>query len=80
MFHVEHYRYLEFINEINSRFSKSTGRRLYCLCRRHTGANTQGATLEEARTNLIEAINLVIKASFVTRKICKDLDIVEPSH
>jgi predicted RNase H-like HicB family nuclease len=28
-----------------------------------TGANTQGQTLEEARTNLIEAITLVIEAN-----------------
>ena len=27
------------------------------------GANTQGATLEEARTNLMEAITLVIEAN-----------------
>jgi predicted RNase H-like HicB family nuclease len=27
------------------------------------GANTQGATLEEARTNLQEAINLVLEAN-----------------
>jgi predicted RNase H-like HicB family nuclease len=28
-----------------------------------TGANTQGATLEEARSNLMEAITLVIEAN-----------------
>lgn len=28
-----------------------------------TGANTQGQTLEEARTNLMEAITLVIEAN-----------------
>jgi predicted RNase H-like HicB family nuclease len=28
-----------------------------------SGANTQGATLEEARTNLMEAITLVIEAN-----------------
>ena len=27
------------------------------------GANTQGATLEEARENLVEAVNLVLEAN-----------------
>jgi predicted RNase H-like HicB family nuclease len=27
------------------------------------GANTQGATLEEARTNLVEAVQLVLEAN-----------------
>jgi predicted RNase H-like HicB family nuclease len=27
------------------------------------GANTQGATLEEARTNLVEAVHLVLEAN-----------------
>ncbi len=56
------------------------------------GANTQGATLEEARTNLAEAVELVLEANrilsatvprhpeineFLARKICKDLEIPE---
>jgi len=32
------------------------------------GANTQGATLEEARENLREAIQLVLEAIFATRR------------
>ena len=52
------------------------------------GANTQGATLEEARENLKEAIQLIIEANRelarqeakgkLARKICKDLEIPEP--
>ena len=38
------------------------------------GANTQGATLEEARANLHEAVAMVLEAN----KICKDLGIPEP--
>jgi predicted RNase H-like HicB family nuclease len=36
------------------------------------GANTQGATLEEARENLREAVALVIQA------ICRDLQVPPP--
>ncbi len=52
------------------------------------GANTQGRTLEEARTNLREAVVLVMEANramaedrdvndFLARKICRDLEIPE---
>jgi len=42
------------------------------------GANTQGATLEEARANLVEAVDLVLDANrALARKICKDLAIPE---
>ena len=34
------------------------------------GANTQGATLEEARANLQEAIDLVLKAN---RSLCEEM-------
>jgi predicted RNase H-like HicB family nuclease len=40
------------------------------------GANTQGATLEEARENLREAVQLVLEAN--SREICRDLDISDP--
>ncbi len=36
------------------------------------GANTQGATLDEARANLREAVGLVLEAS------CKDLEVPRP--
>ena len=36
------------------------------------GANTQGATLDEARENLREAVGLIIEAN---REIGRDLDI-----
>lgn len=53
------------------------------------GANTQGATLEEARANLREAVELVIEAnrslaedgvddSEVIREPLKDLEIDQP--
>jgi predicted RNase H-like HicB family nuclease len=49
------------------------------------GANTQGASLEEARANLREAVQLVLDANrtlndFLARKICKDLDVVTPGE
>ncbi len=54
------------------------------------GANTQGATLEEARTNLREAVALVLEANRtlaqeeaagnndLAKKICKDLEVPQP--
>jgi predicted RNase H-like HicB family nuclease len=52
------------------------------------GANTQGATLEEARANLQEAVEMVLQANrelieettAVTeaKKICRDLGIPAP--
>lgn len=39
------------------------------------GANTQGATLDEARENLREAVGLIIEAN---REIGRDLDIPLP--
>jgi len=67
------------------------------------GANTQGDTLDEARANLSEAVELVLEANrvsaeerlrvvgkataiprhreindFLARKICRDLEVVEP--
>ncbi len=52
------------------------------------GANTQAETLEEARTNLVEAVTLVLEANrqltegelndFLARKICRDLQIPKP--
>ena len=43
------------------------------------GANTQGASLEEARTNLREAVALVIDANRdLARKICTDLQVPRP--
>jgi predicted RNase H-like HicB family nuclease len=50
------------------------------------GANSQGATLAEARENLREAVALVLEANrslhreihdLTARKICKDLEIPE---
>jgi len=38
------------------------------------GVNTQGATLNEARENLAEAVMLVVESNR-SRKICKDLGI-----
>lgn len=41
------------------------------------GANTQGATLEEARTNLQEAIGLVLEANRVlAEESLKDKDVI----
>lgn len=43
------------------------------------GANTQGATLEEVRANLKEAVALVVEANNdVAKKICKDLQVPQP--
>ncbi len=64
------------------------------------GANTQGATLDEARANLEEAAALVLETNralleedlkgaeavprhreineFLARKICRDLEVIEP--
>jgi predicted RNase H-like HicB family nuclease len=54
------------------------------------GANTQGATLEETRANLVEAIQMVLEANrtlaqeslagqdVVREPICRDLEIPEP--
>ncbi len=49
------------------------------------GANTQGATLEEARENLEEAITLVLEAnrtlsreSLQGQEVVRDLEIPEP--
>jgi predicted RNase H-like HicB family nuclease len=47
------------------------------------GANTQGATLEEARANLVEAVRMVREANreiieFTTFKICRDLGVPKP--
>lgn len=39
------------------------------------GANTQGATLDEARENLKEAVALILEAN---REIGRDLDIPLP--
>ncbi len=41
------------------------------------GANTQGATLEETRSNLQEAVQLALEANREL-EICKDLEIPEP--
>ena len=43
------------------------------------GANTQGASLEEVRSNLAEAVELVLEANrtLSKRKVCKDLQIPE---
>ncbi len=41
------------------------------------GANTQGATLEEARTNLKEAIELVIEANrALAKEAVKEEDVI----
>ncbi|MDQ4077891.1 MAG: type II toxin-antitoxin system HicB family antitoxin [Chloroflexota bacterium] len=41
------------------------------------GANTQGATLEEARTNLEEAITLVLEANrFLSKEALQDEDVI----
>lgn len=45
------------------------------------GANTQGATLEEARENLREAVQLVLEANRALAEeelVCRDLDVLEP--
>jgi predicted RNase H-like HicB family nuclease len=52
------------------------------------GANTQGATLEEARANLQEAVEMVLQANrelieettagTEAKKICRDLGIPAP--
>ena len=46
------------------------------------GANTQGATLEEARTNLQEAIALVLEANrLLAEESLKDQEVIrEPLH
>ena len=44
------------------------------------GANTQGATLEEARTNLVEAVNLVLESNRVlAEESVKGKDIIKES-
>jgi predicted RNase H-like HicB family nuclease len=44
------------------------------------GANTQGRTLQEARTNLEEAIQLVLEANRVlTEEMLEDQDIIRES-
>ncbi|MCL4393273.1 MAG: type II toxin-antitoxin system HicB family antitoxin [Chloroflexi bacterium] len=41
------------------------------------GANTQGATLEEARTNLREAVSLVLDANrALAREDLGDIDVI----
>jgi predicted RNase H-like HicB family nuclease len=41
------------------------------------GANTQGPTLEETRTNLQEAINLVLEANhLLTEESLKDKEVI----
>jgi predicted RNase H-like HicB family nuclease len=43
------------------------------------GANSQGTTLEEARSSLEEAVRLVLEANrALARKICRDLEVPEP--
>lgn len=49
-------------NEINCCFQK-VPEGYIAFVEELTGANTQGETLEEARSNLIEAITLVIEAN-----------------
>ncbi len=47
------------------------------------GANTQGATLEEARSNLKEAVSSVPRHNeinnYLARKICRDLEVPQPA-
>ena len=43
----------------------------------YPGANTQGATLEEARTNLGEAVALVVEANRILARE-KDLQVPRP--
>lgn len=41
------------------------------------GANTQGATLEEARSNLMEAVELLIEANReLTEELCEGGDVI----
>jgi len=41
------------------------------------GANSQGATLDEARTNLVEAVEMVMEANrFLAEERIKGLDII----
>lgn len=41
------------------------------------GANTQGATLEEARTNLVEAVHLVLEANrTLSREAINGTDVI----
>ena len=41
------------------------------------GANTQGKTLEEARTNLVEAVEMVMEANrYLAEERIKGLDII----
>ncbi|MDD1420606.1 type II toxin-antitoxin system HicB family antitoxin [Dolichospermum sp. ST_sed1] len=41
------------------------------------GANTQGDTLDEARVNLEEAIELVLEANrFLTEELLQDQDVI----
>ena len=49
-------------NQADRRLPKIS-RRLSRFYRRIAGANTQGATLEEARTNLKEAVEMVLQAN-----------------
>jgi predicted RNase H-like HicB family nuclease len=46
------------------------------------GANTQGATLEEARTNLYEAIELILEANrYLAEETLVGQDVIrEPLH
>jgi hypothetical protein len=49
-------------NDTHGSFSEG-GRGLHRVCGELPGANTQGATLEEARENLREAVQLVLEAN-----------------
>ena len=41
------------------------------------GANTQGATLDEARTNLVEAVHLVLEANrALSEEELRDTDVI----
>lgn len=41
------------------------------------GANTQGATLDEARTNLVEAVHLVLEANrALSEEELRDADVI----
>ena len=41
------------------------------------GANTQGATLDEARTNLVEAVQLVLEANrALSEEELRDTDVI----
>ena len=44
------------------------------------GANTHGASLEEARPNLVEAVDLVLDANLTLRRINSGPDVIREPH